>query len=212
TFSSITGPVKVLRDSTGGVSLGCDPAEYNAPAGTIYVTQRGTCARVARAIFGEQAGAAAVVMINSSAGLPPFEGKITSNPDTGQPFTVTIPFFGVNGPVTSTDAKALIAADGTTVTVTPTTVPNTGYRANASFTSGGPRNGDSAAKPDITAPGVSVSSVLVGGGTQGTIMSGTSMAAPMTSGTAALIKQAHPTWNGDQIKAAIVNTGDPSGV
>jgi minor extracellular serine protease Vpr len=38
------------------------------------------------------------------------------------------------------------------------------------------------------------------------------MAAPMTSGTAALVKQAHPDGNGDQIKAAIVSTADPGGV
>jgi subtilisin family serine protease len=206
----LSGKVRVLRDSTGGVSLGCDPAEYNGSTGMIVVVQRGTCARVARAIFGQKAGAAAVVMINSSAGLPPFEGQITSNPDNGEQYTVTIPFFGVNGPVTSADATKLIAADGTTITIDNTTTPNTGYKRSASFTSGGPRNGDSAAKPEITAPGVSVTSALVGSGNGGTVMSGTSMAAPMTSGTAALVKQAHPTWNGDQIKAALVNTADPS--
>jgi hypothetical protein len=36
------------------------------------------------------------------------------------------------------------------------------------------------------------------------------MACPMTSGSAALVRQAHPLWNGDQIKAALVNTADPS--
>ena len=63
---------------------------------------RGTCARVARAIFGEQAGAAAVLMINNAPGLPPFEGHISSNPDTGEQFNVrnlndfdAIFFFGV---------------------------------------------------------------------------------------------------------------------
>lgn len=207
---SLTGKVRVLRDASqpGGISLGCDPNQYAGSTGMIVVVQRGTCARVARAIYGQKAGAAAVVMINSSAGLPPFEGQITSNPDTGEAYTVTIPFFGVNGPVTSADAQALVAADGQTVTVTPTTVPNTGYLRSASFTSGGPRNGDSAAKPEVSAPGVSVSSVLVGGGTKSTVMSGTSMATPMTSGVAALVKQAHPTWKGDQIKAALVNTAD----
>jgi minor extracellular serine protease Vpr len=219
TFANgLTAPVKVLRDATGGVSLGCTPSEYvnQGAAGKIVVVQRGTCARVARAIFGQQAGAVAVVMINNSPALPPFEGAITSNPDTGEQYTVTIPFLGVKGcaqastcPV-SADAAALIAADGGTATLTNSTTPNTSYKQSASFTSGGPRQGDSAAKPEITAPGVSVTSALVGGGTAGTVMSGTSMACPMTSGTAALVVQAHPTWTADQIKAALVNTADPS--
>lgn len=208
-----TLPVKVLRDATGGVSLGCNPAEYTnqGVAGKLVVVRRGTCARVARAVYGQQAGAAAVAMINNGTGLPPFEGQITSNPDTGQQYTVTIPFFGVRGVVgTGVDAVNLVAADGGTVTLANTTTPNTGYKRSASFTSGGPRQGDSAAKPEITAPGVSVTSALVGGGTAGTVLSGTSMACPMTSGAAALVKQAHPTWNGDQIKAALVNTADAS--
>ena len=48
-------PIQVLRTSTGGVSLGCNAADYVAQgvAGKIVVTQRGTCARVARAIFGQ---------------------------------------------------------------------------------------------------------------------------------------------------------------
>jgi subtilisin family serine protease len=212
-FTTLTAPVKVLRNADGSVSLGCDPAEYAAAANAIAVVQRGTCARVARAVFGQKAGAKAVVMINNSTSLPPFEGKITSNPDTGEQYTVTIPFFGVKGLATSgADALALIAKDGQTVTITATTVPNTTYKATASFSSGGPRNGDSAAKPEITAPGVSVSSALVGGGTASTILSGTSMAAPMTAGSAALVKQAHPGWNGDEIKAVLVNTADPAGV
>jgi minor extracellular serine protease Vpr len=207
--------VKVLRDATGGVSLGCDPAEYvnQGAAGKIVVVQRGVCARVARAIFGQKAGAKAVVMINNTTGLPPFEGEITSNPDTGEAYTVTIPFFGVRGLVgTGADATKLVAADGTTISITNTTVPNTGYKASASFTSGGPRQGDSAAKPEITAPGVSVTSALVGSGSKGTVLSGTSMAAPMTSGTAALVKQAHPLWSGDQVKAALVNTASPGDI
>ena len=58
---------------------------------------RGTCARVAKAIFGQQAGAIAVVMVNNATSFPPLEGKITSNPDDGTPYTVTIPFLGVKG-------------------------------------------------------------------------------------------------------------------
>ncbi len=71
-------PVLVLRSPTGGVSLGCSEAEYASPAvaGKLVVTLRGVCARVDRAVFGSRHGAAAVVMINNTADLPPFEGDI----------------------------------------------------------------------------------------------------------------------------------------
>jgi hypothetical protein len=36
------------------------------------------------------------------------------------------------------------------------------------------------------------------------------MACPMTAGTAALVKEAHPTWAGERIRAVIQNTSDPS--
>ena len=135
---------------------------------------RGVCARVAKAIFGQQAGAAAVAMVNNATGYPPFEGKITSNPDDGTPFTVTIPFFGVKGSATfpvpaSTDGGKLYAASGGTAAVSPTTLPNANYKGFADFSSGGPRTGDSWLKPDVTAPGVSVTSTLVGSGNEGTI-------------------------------------------
>lgn len=205
---SSTFKVKVLRNADGSVSLGCNKAEYAGTAGMVVVTTRGTCARVARAVFGDEAGDAAVVMINNSPGFPPFEGPITQNPDTGEQHKVTIPFLGVRN--LAADKAALLAADGGTVSLAPTSVTNPGYKLAASFTSGGPRSPDSAPKPDVSAPGVSVGSAGMGTGDLAAFMSGTSMACPMTAGIAALVKQAHPTWTGAQIKAAIMNTADPT--
>jgi minor extracellular serine protease Vpr len=195
-------------------ALGCSVAAYTAAGitpggGQLAVTERGTCARVARAIFGQQAGAAAVAMINNAAGFPPFEGPILANPDDGTPFEVTIPFLGVRGPTTSADAAALRAAD--TVSTTGITLANPTFRGFASFSSGGPRNGDSFLKPDITAPGVSTFSTASGTGDKGYVLSGTSMASPHVAGVAALVRQAHPGWTTEEVKAAIVNTGNPAG-
>jgi subtilisin family serine protease len=201
-------PVKVLKNPDGSISLGCDPNEYAGTAGMLVVTKRGTCARVARAVFGQQHGAAAVLMLNNAASLPPYEGPITGNPDTGEAYDVTIPFLGAA--LTSANQAALLAADGSTATFSPFDIPNTGYQNVASFSSGGPSNPDSAAKPEVIAPGVSVASAGVGTGNGFLVESGTSMATPMTAGIAALVKDAHPLWTGTQIKAAIENTADPS--
>jgi minor extracellular serine protease Vpr len=223
-------PIKVLKNANGTVKRGCnhpdapedlrdandDPAvnDYVDVAGKVVVVQRGTCARIARAIYGQKEGAAAVVMINNSTALPPFEGPITSNPDTGDPFNVTIPFLGVRGlaATAGTDGNRLAAADGGSMTLTNINLTNTGYKGFASFTSGGPRQGDSILKPDVTAPGVSILSTRVGGGTLGSFISGTSMAAPHVAGIAALVQQAHPAWSVEEVKAAVASTSDPNGV
>ncbi len=203
--------VVVLKDTkgtgAGGISLGCDPAEYTAAgvAGKLVVTVRGSCARVDRAIYGQQAGAAAVAMINNAAGYPPYEGPINSNPDTGVPYTVTIPFLGVQGPP-STDGPTLAAS--TAASFATTTIANPTFRRFASFSSAGPRTADGHLKPDISAPGVSIFSTAMGTGNQGLFESGTSMATPHVAGSAALAIQAHPHWEAEEVAAAVVNTAD----
>ncbi|MGI8828944.1 MAG: S8 family serine peptidase [Candidatus Limnocylindria bacterium] len=215
----VDGPleIQVLRNPSGGVSEGCDPQEYldQDVAGKLVVTVRGTCARVARAVFGQKAGAAAVVMINTSASFPPFEGPITGNPDTGEEYEVTIPFLGVRGilgPAATDNGDALVAADGQLTTMTDAPITNPGFRGFASFSSGGPRNGDSALKPNVAAPGVSIQSTAVGTGTQGARFSGTSMAAPHVAGVAALVRESRPGWSVEDVSAAISNYADPSEV
>ena len=63
-------------------------------------------------------------------------------------------------------------------------------------------------KPDVSAPGGTIFSAAVGTGSGGASYSGTSMAAPATAGVAALVLAAHPTWNPQHVKAAIMNTAD----
>ncbi len=77
----------------------------------------------------------------------------------------------------------------------------------ASFSSRGTTNGSSA-KPDVSAPGVSVFSAAVGTGNEGISESGTSMAAPHTAGLAALVVGKHPGWTPEEVKAAIMGTAD----
>jgi len=76
----------------------------------------------------------------------------------------------------------------------------------ASFSSRGPVTSTWEIKPDVVAPGVAITSTIPGGYLA---LQGTSMAAPHVAGAAALIKQAHPDWGPDDIKAALMNTATP---
>ncbi|GIO34270.1 MULTISPECIES: S8 family serine peptidase [Paenibacillus] len=88
----------------------------------------------------------------------------------------------------------------------------------ADFTSWGP-NADNklSIKPDIMAPGVNILSTwpAYGKGKPDVSydkaynrISGTSMATPHVAGLALLIKEAHPSWNPFDIRAALANTAD----
>ncbi|MGN6796968.1 MAG: S8 family serine peptidase [Gaiellaceae bacterium] len=82
--------------------------------------------------------------------------------------------------------------------------------AIADFSSAGPTPLSLQMKPDVAAPGVDVISSLPAnqGGLWGTL-SGTSMATPVVSASAALLKERHPSWTVAQIKSALEQTGDP---
>ncbi|MFN7252090.1 MAG: S8 family serine peptidase [Anaerobacillus sp.] len=76
----------------------------------------------------------------------------------------------------------------------------------APFSSRGPVTHTWGVKPDVVAPGVAIDSTIPKGYLG---LNGTSMSAPHVAGTAALVKQAHPDWTPDEIKAAIMNTAKP---
>jgi subtilisin family serine protease len=79
----------------------------------------------------------------------------------------------------------------------------------ASFSSRGPTE-DLLMKPEVSAPGVSIYSTVPYSGASHSsstgymTMSGTSMATPHISGSAALLIQLHPTWTPAQVKSALV--------
>ncbi|WP_277438368.1 S8 family serine peptidase [Streptomyces sp. SPB162] len=80
----------------------------------------------------------------------------------------------------------------------------------ADFSSMGPLSGSYGLKPDISAPGVDItaarSQALTSGSGMYQTMSGTSMATPHVAGAAAILKQRHPDWTGQQLKDALMSS------
>ncbi|MFQ5874419.1 MAG: S8 family serine peptidase, partial [Dehalococcoidia bacterium] len=133
---------------------GPNPFPPGELTGKIPLIVRGACRFDEKILNVEEAGAIAAVIYNNRLGA----GPIVMG---GDPI-VEIPGFMIGNP----DGVAIQAALGpqTTFTLDPENflpLPN----RLAEFTSSGPRFVDSALKPDISAPGVSIASVLVGSGT-----------------------------------------------
>ncbi|WP_395364791.1 S8 family peptidase [Streptomyces sp. YH02] len=82
--------------------------------------------------------------------------------------------------------------------------------STAYFSSRGPTIVNHTLKPEIAAPGVGISAAAAGG--RGVYayqsMSGTSMATPHVAGAAAIVKQRHPDWTAQQVKAALVASAE----
>ena len=115
---------------------------------------------------------------------------------------------GYNGPSTVSSPGAADAA----LTIGAVDVHDT----MAPFSSRGPRLRDGALKPEVVAPGVDVTAARAAGTQRGpvvdeyyTTISGTSMATPHVAGLAAILKQEHPTWDGEKLKSVIANSTVP---
>lgn len=156
------------------------------------------CGSGGRTNNAQAAGAQGVVL---SSTLNNFNAGIAGN--------ATIPVFQFTGDATQQVRPQL---DAGTLTVRMagalrTTVPTYDQSISdtpSSFTSRGTRNGS--IKPDVAAPGDTISSTAVGSGNDRLVISGTSMASPHVAGIAALVRQTHPDWSLEEVKAAIMNT------
>jgi minor extracellular serine protease Vpr len=150
--------------------------------GKVVLADRGACNFTAKAANASAAGAV-LSLIGLIAPGDPFEGG-----DGGER-PINIPSFMILQS-TSNLLKAQIA-NGVVVGIDPADAINLAYTITGS-SSRGPRNHDGKIKPDVAAPGASVSAIATSGAGSGPF-GGTSGAAPMVSGVMALLKSATAT-------------------
>lgn len=159
--------------------------------GKIALIKRGTITFTEKAENARNAGARAVLIYNNMSGS--FMGNLES------PLTIPV------GSLSKSDGVFLKKEISSRSVAARLEVTEERDRL-ADFSSRGPVTGSWEIKPDIVAPGVAINSTVPGGYLA---LQGTSMAAPHVAGACALIKQAHPDWTPEQIKAALMNTARP---
>ncbi|KON90437.1 hypothetical protein AF332_26200 [Sporosarcina globispora] len=177
--------------------------------GKIAFVQRGNLALNDKIKFAKEHGAKAVIMYNNA------DGQIGVN--LGES-TEYVPTFSITKEA-GEQLKANIAQGNTAFTFSNMKdIVSEGDKL-ADFSSRGPVNLNYDMKPEVVAPGVSVLSTfpsyMIDHENQEDYkyayarLSGTSMAAPHTAGIAALLLEANPKLDPDDIKTVLMNTADP---
>lgn len=184
-------------NGAGGNLLGCDAFPAGTLAGRVVLVDRGGCGFSIK-ISNIAAGGGVAGIIGLVAPGEPFEGGFGG----GDP---NVPGYMISQ-ADSSALKRSLAAGVTVVRFDPAVgIPLVRHMVGSS--SRGPTMSDNLIKPEIGAPGASVSAVA-GTGVGQESFGGTSGAAPMVAGAAALLKQAHPDRTIAQLKAALVNTAE----
>ncbi|MCU0292234.1 MAG: S8 family serine peptidase [Thermoanaerobaculaceae bacterium] len=191
TAAGVTAAVAAALPADGCGAL-TNPGDV---AGRIALVDRGTCNFTVKVKNAQVAGATAVIVADNRLGPLVAMG--------GEDASVTIPSVLISQPDGTTLRGAL--PGGVTATLRSVNLAAT----VASSSSRGPRGDDLVLKPEVTAPGVAITSAKARSGSEGTVASGTSMATPHVAGVAAVLRQLHPTWSAAELKAAIMDTARP---
>ena len=198
-LTSTVGPSPMqYGDGAGGNLLGCSAFAAGSLTGTIVLVDRGACNFTLKIKnIGDAGGEAGIIGLVAPGA--PFQGG------AGADAPITIPGYMISQ-ADSNAIKAQIAAGPGVGTLDPANqLPLIGQMVGSS--SRGPTMGSNAIKPEIGAPGASVSAIAGTGTGQGPF-GGTSGAAPMVSGSAALLLDAFPLRSAMEVKSLLINTGE----
>ena len=189
--SVVSGPIQ-YGDGAAGNLNGCAPFEAGALTGKIVMVDRGACFFSDKIRNIENAGGilGIIGLIAPGAAFPGAFGG-------GDP--ISIPGFMIDQ-----STADIIRAGGAEATFDPAlAISLAGSMVSSSAR--GPRNGDNTLKPEIGAPGASISAET-GTGVLTTPFGGTSGASPMVAGAAALLLSADPSMMPWEVKAKLMNS------
>lgn len=194
-------------DIVDTAGTGCTAAAISATlTGKVALINRGTCTFSAKVSSAKAKGAIGVIVLNNVAGDPSAMARTEG-------FDDDIPAVMIG----KAEGAALRASGATSVSVAASFSEFNTANGDilAGFSSQGPTNVDYAIKPDLTSVGVNVlsseacdSDGACGNDGDWAFYNGTSMSSPHVAGSAAVLRQLHPTWSPAQIKSALVNTSD----
>jgi subtilisin family serine protease len=184
-------------DGAGGNLLGCDPFAAGSLTGKVVLVDRGVCNFSAK-IANIALGGGAIGLIGLVTTDDPFDGTLGDCPEEA--------CHNIPGYMVSLATANILKNPAARATFDPNEgIPLVGHMVGSS--SRGPDNNLNLVQPEIGAPGASVSAE-VGTGTGTTPFGGTSGAAPMVSGSAALLREAFPGRGPLEIKAVLINTAE----
>jgi hypothetical protein len=177
----------------------CAALPAGSLTGLVAIVRRGTCSVSDKVTYAANAGAVGIIIDNNAAGDPPSFSQ--GAPVAGGAVIPTLV-------ITQTDGNTIRArlAAGNTVTVA-TGAPISAAGSMVATSSRGPSYGIGQIKPDIGAPGASLSAE-VGTGNGQSVFGGTSGAAPMVAGSAALLLQQNPALQPHEVKARLMNAAE----
>jgi subtilisin family serine protease len=193
--ATITAPVQ-FADGAGGNLNGCAPFAPGSLTGLIVLVDRGGCNFTLKISNISQAGGEAGIIGLVAPGAPFSGGDGGDRP-------IDIPGFMIS----QADSNAIKAAIPTTGTIDPANKLSLAGQMVGSSSRGPQHEVDNLLKPEIGAPGASVSAIVGTGDGTGPF-GGTSGASPMVAGSAALLLEAQPDLSPAETKAKLMNTGE----